>query len=71
MSGERIRVRVLYVDRGAYHSEVVSVPGAGMVDHARLVDFLVEDEAVAAECYIDSKRLCSAQIVTDEEADSD
>ncbi len=70
MKRDRIDVRVLFVDRGVYHSEVISVPGAGRPDHERLIDFLVEDAAVAAECYIDSKRLCSAQIVSSGGPDS-
>ncbi len=69
MSGERIRVRVLYAEGGGYHSEVISVPGDGLRDHERLIDFLREDEAVAAKCYIDAARLCSAQLLeADEEA---
>lgn len=65
MSGERIQVRVLYAAGGGYHSEVISIPGDGLADHERLIDFLREDEAVAAECYIDAERLCSAQLVTE------
>ena len=68
MSGDRIQVRVLYAGRGGYHSEVISVPGGGMEEHERLIDFIREDSAVAAECYIDAARLCSAQVV-DEEAE--
>lgn len=63
MSGERIRVRVLYTGRGGYHTEVISVPGGGREEHERLIDFIREDPAVAAECYIDAARLCSAQVV--------
>lgn len=67
MSDERIRVRVLYAGRGGYHSEIISVPGGGVAEHDRLIDFIREDPAVAAQCYIDAARLCSAQIVGDEE----
>ena len=63
MSGGRIRVRVLYAGRGGYHAEVISVPGGGIEDHERLIDFIREDPAVAAKCYIDAARLCSAQLV--------
>ena len=66
MSDERIRVRVLYAGKGGYHSEVVSVPGCGVEEHDRLIDLIREDPGVAAECYIDAARLCSAQIVEDE-----
>lgn len=67
MSGERIRVRLLYAEGGGYHSEVVSVPGGGLPDYERLIDFLREDEAVAAECFIDTRRLCSAQLLEADE----
>jgi len=70
MSGDRMRVRVLYAGRGGYHSEVISVPGGGMAEHERLIDFIREDPAVAAECYIDAARLCSAQVVDEEEEHS-
>ena len=67
MSDERVRIRVLYAGRGGYHAEVISVPAGGMEEHDRLIDFIREDPAVAAECHIDAARLCSAQIVGDEE----
>lgn len=66
MSSDRIRVRVLYAGRGGYHTEVISVPGGGMDEHERLIDFIREDPAVAAKCYIDAARLCSAQLVEEE-----
>lgn len=67
VAGTCVRVRVLYAGRGGYHSEIVSVPDKGLNDHERLIDFIREDPAVARECYIDAARLCSAQIVADEE----
>ncbi len=70
MKSDRMRVRVLYAGRGGYHSEVISVPGDGMAEHDRLIDFIREDPAVAAECYIDAARLCSAQVVDEEEEQS-
>lgn len=63
MSEDRVRVRVLYAEQGGYHSEILSVPGAGLNDHERLIDFIREDPAVARECYVDAARLCSAQLV--------
>ena len=66
MSDERIRVRVLYAGRGGYHSEIISIPGRGVAEYDRLIDFIREDPAVAAKCYIDAARLCSAQVVEGE-----
>ena len=70
MNGERIRVRVLYAAGGGYHSEIISVPGGGLSEYERLIDFLREDPAVAAECYIDAERLCSAQIAGDDDTET-
>ena len=61
-NGDRIRVRMLFAEEGGYHSEVVSLPGSGLPRYERLIDFLMEDEAVLRECYVDVGRLCSAQL---------
>ena len=58
----RVRVRMLFAEEGGYHSEVVSLPAEGLGRYDRLIDFLMEDEAVLRECYVDVGRLCSAQV---------
>lgn len=63
----RIRVRMLFAEEGGYHSEVVSLPAAGLEGYDRLIDFLREDEDVQRDCYVDVGRLCSAQIATDDD----
>ena len=65
--GKRVTVRLLFAEEGGYHSEVVSLPADGMEGYARLIDFLIEDEAVLKECYVDVGRLCSAQIVEEDD----
>jgi len=59
----RIHVRMLFAEEGGYHVEVLTLPGGGLEGYARLIDFLIEDEAVLRECYVDVSRLCAAQVV--------
>lgn len=65
---KRVDVRMLFAEEGSYHSEVLSLPAGGLADYGRLIDFLVEDEAVLKECYVDVGRLCAAQLVDGSEA---
>jgi hypothetical protein len=65
--GKRVEVRMLFAEEGSYHSEVLSLPAGGLGDYDRLIDFLVEDEAVLKECYVDVGRLCAAQLVHESE----
>lgn len=58
----RVQVRMLFAEEGGYHSQVVSLPSGGLDRYDRLIDFLMEDEAVLKECYVDVGRLCSAQV---------
>jgi len=60
---DRIHVRMLFVEEGSYHSEVFSLPAGGLEGYGRVIDFLLEDEAVLKECHVDLGRLCAAQVV--------
>lgn len=60
---DRIQVRMLFAEEGSYHSEVFSLPAEGLEGYGRIIDFLLEDESVLKECYLDLGRLCAAQIV--------
>ena len=64
---KRVTVRLLFAEEGGYHAEVVSLPSDGIEGFERLIDFLIEDQAVLKECYVDVGRLCSAQIVEEDE----
>lgn len=66
MSKKRVKIRLLFVEEGGYHTELVSLPAQGLDTYERLVDFLQEDEAVLKECYVDVDRLCNAQVVGEE-----
>ena len=60
---ERARVRLLFVDEGAYHHEELSVPADVISRYERLIDCLREDPAVLREMYVDVARLCAAWLV--------
>lgn len=68
MSDEVARVRLLFVDGGSYHHEVVSVPAGVLEGYARLIDALREDPSVLERLHIDVGRLCAAYLVEDSEA---
>lgn len=68
-SEKRVEIRMLFAEDGSYHAEVLSLPAAGLGDYVRLIDFLMEDESVLREAYIDVGRLCAAQVLEGKEAD--
>ena len=63
--GGPISIRLLFVDDGEYHDETVEVPGKGIDDYDRLIDFLREDADVLKHLHVDMDRLCAAYRVED------
>jgi len=64
-SAGTVKIRLLFVDEGDYHDEVVEVPAGGIDDFDRLVDFLREDPQVLKHLHVDLGRLCAAYRVAD------
>lgn len=60
-----VQLRLLFVDEGDYHDEKVDVPGEGIDDYDRLIDFLREDPAVLKHLHVDMDRLCAAYRIDD------
>jgi hypothetical protein len=60
---DRRRVRLVFVDDGAYHRETLTLPGQGMERYERLIDYLREDPVVLGRMYVDVGRLCAAYLV--------
>jgi hypothetical protein len=56
----QVKLRLLFVDDGEYHDETVTVPGQGIDDYDRLIDFLREDAEVLKHLHVDMGRLCAA-----------
>ena len=59
------RVRLVFADRGEFHTETVELPLADLDRYDRLVDLLREDPAVTRQLHIDPKRLVAAFLVTE------
>ncbi len=66
MSGSATRVRLLFVDGGAYHHEEVSIPADALGGYDRLIDCLREEPRVLKELFVDADRLCAAYLVPEE-----
>ena len=60
---EHVKVRLLFVDEGSYHTEDVQLPADALDRYARLIDCVREDEAVQKRLYVDVERMCSAWVV--------
>ena len=66
MSDPSVRVRLLFVDAGSYHHEVVEIPASSLDAYDRLIDCVREDEAVLKCLHVDVDRLVAAYLPQDE-----
>jgi len=71
MSAEEARIRLLFVDGGAYHTEFVTLPESLLAGYERLIDCLREDPTVLGKLHIDVGRLCSAYLVDEDGSEAD
>lgn len=60
MSDERIAIRLVFADSGAFHELVVHLPAGVLARHERIIDALREDIEVTGEMYVDTRRLVAA-----------
>ena len=60
------RVRLLFVDDGAYHHEEVDLPTDALAGYERLIDCLMEEPEVLRQIHVDWDRLCAAHRVPDD-----
>lgn len=63
MSTATVKVRLIFADHGAFHSEDIEVPAASLRAHERLLDCLREDPKVLARVHVDPARLCAAFVL--------
>jgi len=56
------RLRLLFADRGEFHSLTVTVPTNRIAEYDRLVDLLREEPSVTRQLYVDMRRLVSATV---------
>jgi ASC-1-like (ASCH) protein len=61
------RVRLVFADEGAFHTETVEVDVEQLDSYERLIDLLREEPQVTKHIYMDLKRLVSAYVVNDGE----
>jgi hypothetical protein len=66
MSDERVSVRLLFADSGAFHTLDLELPAMNLEGYDRLIDGLQEDQALLKEVYLDVGRLCAAWVVDDQ-----
>jgi hypothetical protein len=62
MAGERIPVRLVFADRGAFHDLVVRLPADVLERYERIIDALREDPTITAQIYVDPRRLVAAYL---------
>ncbi len=55
-----VKVRLLFVDGGSYHSEDVELPAGSVEAYDRLIDCIREDPVVLKQIYVDVDRLVAA-----------
>lgn len=67
MSDALTTVRLLFVDEGSYHHELIRVPAEALEGYERIIDCLREEPSVLKRVYVDVERLCSASVVEEEE----
>jgi len=63
MDEEKVKVRLLFADSGAFHHEELEVPASSVQGYDRLIDCLQEDQALLKGIYLDLERLCGAWVV--------
>lgn len=62
MSEQKIQIRLLIADEGAFHTQDLTVPAAVVEDYDRLIDGLREDAKVLKTVYLDLGRLAAAWV---------
>jgi hypothetical protein len=60
MSDNRVPVRLVFADRGAFHELVVQLPADVLARYDRIIDALREDLEITGDIYVDRRRLVAA-----------
>jgi hypothetical protein len=66
VSDQTIRIRILFADEGAFHTQDLSLPMSVVEDYDRLIDGLREDPAVLKKVHLDLGRLAAAWVADEE-----
>jgi hypothetical protein len=62
MSEQTTRIRLLFADEGAFHTQGLTVPLSVVEDYDRLIDGLREDPEVLKMIHLDISRLAAAWV---------
>ncbi|MFO8174469.1 MAG: hypothetical protein R6T96_09320 [Longimicrobiales bacterium] len=62
MNESQIRVRLLFADEGAFHTQDLLVPASVVEEYERIIDGLREDPEVLRKVYLDLGRLAAAWV---------
>lgn len=65
MTDSRIRIRLLFADEGAFHTQDLRVPASTVDGYERIIDGLREDPQVLKKVYLDMNRLAAAWVDDD------
>jgi hypothetical protein len=60
MNDNRVRVRLVFADRGSFHDVVVEVPADVLGRYERIIDALRADPVITGDLYVDPRRLVAA-----------
>jgi len=63
VSEPQIRIRLLFADEGAFHTQDLRVPTSAVEEYERIIDGLREDPEVLKKIYLDLNRLAAAWVV--------
>lgn len=66
MSDSQIRIRLLFADAGAFHTQDLQVPESVVDGYDRIIDGLREDPQVLKKVYLDLGRLAAAWVADQE-----
>lgn len=61
------RVRLVFADRGEFHTETIQLPLDMLAQYERLVDLLREEPSVTRQLYVDRRRLAAAFVLGDDD----
>jgi hypothetical protein len=63
----RVTLKLVFADRGAFHDVVLQLPADVLARHERIIDAIRGEPSITSQVYIDLRRLVAAYIVTENE----
>ncbi|HSJ05976.1 MAG TPA: hypothetical protein VK936_04690 [Longimicrobiales bacterium] len=60
MNEARVKVRLVFADRGSFHDVEIALPADVLNRYERIIDAIRADPIITAELFVDSRRLVAA-----------